>query len=86
VSDCDDGIKQQNLESRAKNGALCKDPHLRSSPILGEGKREREEQRAGSSVGQLGFLFWDFGACATGFGEANCDCLLSALYLFARAA
>ena len=27
----------ENLESRA-NGALNSDPHLRSSPILGEGK------------------------------------------------
>ncbi len=30
--------QRQNLESRATKGALDKDPHLRSSPILGEGK------------------------------------------------
>jgi hypothetical protein len=30
-------IRERNLESRAK-GALCKDPHLRSSPFQGEGK------------------------------------------------
>ncbi len=30
--------KKQNLESRAKR-ALYKDPHLRSSPLQGEGKK-----------------------------------------------
>jgi hypothetical protein len=30
--------KKQNLESRAKR-ALYKDPHLRSSPLRGEGKK-----------------------------------------------
>jgi hypothetical protein len=34
-----DSEQRQNLESRAEKRALHKDPHLRSSPILGEGKK-----------------------------------------------
>ena len=32
--------QNQNLRSRARKCALDKDPHLRSSPLQGEGKKE----------------------------------------------
>ena len=41
--------QKQNLKSRAKIRALYKDPHLRSSPILGEGKMERGKCRRGKA-------------------------------------
>jgi hypothetical protein len=43
--------REQNL-NRAQKSALYKDPHLRSSPILGEGKRKiRREQNLKSRAG-----------------------------------
>ena len=41
--------KKQNLESRAKR-ALYKDPHLRSSPLQGEGKKREAVRRDSTHV------------------------------------
>jgi len=41
--------KKQNLESRAKR-ALYKDPHLRSSPLQGEGKKRAAVRKDSTHV------------------------------------